>query len=92
MTQAPEGRQMAIEPDDVSSRRDLATFVADLQINLEEHPEEWENANLGRFLDALSRYLDGLDGWCRNNAPHVDPEKASWRLFATALAGAKVYE
>lgn len=92
MKQAPEGRQMAIEPDDVNSRQDLAAFVTQMRVDLEEHPEEWENADLSRFLDALSRYLDALPGWCRNNAPQVDPEQASWRLFATALAGAAVYE
>jgi hypothetical protein len=76
----------------VESRKDLAAFVDDLVIVLEEHPEGWENATLPRFLDALARYLEDLDGWCANNAPEIDPEIARWRLFAVALAGARVYE
>ena len=77
---------------EVESRQDLAAFVDELADDLESHPERWENATLPRFLDALARYLDGLDGWCANNAPEIDPEIAQWRLFAVALAGAQVYE
>ena len=80
------------EPLDVQSRQDLADFVDTLAIDLESHPERWENATLPQFLDALARYLYGLDGWCANNAPEIDPEAAQWRLFAVALAGATVYE
>jgi hypothetical protein len=80
------------EPLDVQSRQDLAAFVDELAADLEEHPDRWENVSLPRYLDALARYLYGLDGWCRNNAPEVDPETAQWRLLAVALAGASVYE
>jgi hypothetical protein len=80
------------EPLEVRSRADLAAFVDTLLADLEAHPEEWENATLPRFLDALARYLQDLPGWCRNNAPEIDPEVAQWRLFAVALAGAQVYE
>jgi hypothetical protein len=80
------------EPLDVRSREDLAAFIDALLADLEARPREWENATLPRFLDALSRYLLDLPGWCRNNAPGIDPEVAQWRLFAVALAGAQVYE
>jgi hypothetical protein len=80
------------EPLDVRSREDLAAFIDALLADLKARPQEWENACLPRFLDALSRYLLDLPGWCRNNAPDIDPEVAQWRLFAVALAGAQVYE
>ena len=80
------------EPLEVHSRLDLAAFVEELLADLEAHPDKWENASLPRYLDALARYLRDLDGWCRNNAPEVDPELAQWRLLAVALDGASVYE
>ena len=80
------------EPLYVQSRLGLAAFVDSLAGDLESNPERWENATLPRFLDALARYLDGLDGWCANNAPEIDPDAAQWRLFAIALVGATIYE
>ena len=68
------------------------TSLLTLAGDLESNPERWENATLPRFLDALARYLDGLDGWCANNAPEIDPDAAQWRLFAIALVGATIYE
>jgi hypothetical protein len=80
------------EPLAVQSREDLACFVEALLEDLEAHPEQWENATLHRYLEALTRYLRDLPGWCRNNAPDIHPEVAQWRLFAVAMAGAQVYE
>ena len=83
---------MDISPLGVVSRLDLAAFVAKLQSDLAIHPEGWENANLPSFLRALSAYLEDIDGWCKNMAPEVDSDRASWQLFAIALVGARVYE
>lgn len=80
------------EPLAVKTRADLSAFVDWLASDLQANPAEWENDTLPRFLDALARYLDDLDGWCRNNAPDIDPEVAQWRLMAVALSGASVYE
>ena len=80
------------EPLAVQSRADLAAFVDSLLADLNARPESWENDTLPQFLEALARYLRDLPGWCRNNAPAINPELAQWRLFAGALAGAQVYE
>jgi hypothetical protein len=83
---------MVDDPLAVESRSDLATFVEALAADLVANPAGWENASLPAFLDALARYLDDLPGWCRNNAPDIDPEAAQWRLLAVTLSGASVYE
>lgn len=80
------------DPLSVRTRADLSAFVDALAADLEANPNEWENTTLPRFLEALARYLDDLPGWCRNNAPAIDPEAAQWRLLAVALGGAAVYE
>lgn len=80
------------DPMAVRSREDLAAFVDGLLLDLQSQPEGWENATLERYLDALSRYISGLPGWCKNNEPAIDAEKAEWQLFAIALAGAQVFE
>ena len=78
------------KPVEVQSRRDLAAFVHGLFADLESHPEQWENATLPHYLEALARLHQDLDGWCATNAPEIDPEAAQWRLFAVALAGATI--
>lgn len=82
---------MDVNPFGVTTRLDLATFVAQLRADLLAQPKGWENATLDSFLGALSVYLKDVDGWCKNMAPDIDPEVATWRLFAITLVGAKVY-
>ncbi|WP_442481556.1 DUF7660 family protein [Aeoliella sp. SH292] len=76
----------------VQSRLDLSNFVRDLRADLNCQSDEWENVDLGSFLDALSAYLNDLPGWCANCAPGIDPENPTWTLMAVALRGASVYE
>ena len=80
------------DPLHVQTRDDLVNFVETLLEELKEHPEQWENATLERYLEALARYLRDLPGWCQNVEPTIDPETAQWRLLAVALAGAQIYE
>ncbi len=80
------------DPHAVRTRHDLSEFVDRMAEELREHPGRWENVTLGAFLQALARYLVDLDGYCRNMAPEIDPDRPDWRTFAIALAGAAVYE
>ena len=83
---------MDTNPLEVTTRMELAAFVTRLRVDLLTQPKGWENATLDSFLGALSVYLKDVDGWCKNMAPDIDPELATWRLFAITLVGAKVYE
>ncbi|WP_020475328.1 DUF7660 family protein [Zavarzinella formosa] len=79
-------------PMAIHSRDDLVSFIDHLAADLESNPAGWENDTLPKFLDALSRYLHDLPGWCLNNSPETNPETAQWSLIAVALSGAAVYE
>ena len=52
----------------------------------------WENADLGRYLDAMASWLGSADNYYRNTGQTMDTSKPSWRLFANILLAAKVYE
>jgi hypothetical protein len=77
--------------DQVASLADVARIVDEMLIDLEAHPGEWENATLERFLDALSRSLNGLPQLYRNFG-ETFPDPPTWKLFAEALVMATVYE
>jgi hypothetical protein len=52
---------------------------------------EWENADLGRFLDGLAGFLADLDGYFARRGQQV-PDQPSWGLLAATLIAATGYE
>jgi hypothetical protein len=79
------------DPRSVRSRDELARFVRGLADDLKQRPETWANDDLGRFLEAMSAWIDDMDGYYRNRGEAV-PAQPEWRTLAEILAAAKVYE
>jgi hypothetical protein len=75
----------------VADRHSLAHFVRGLVEDLNEHPERWENADLGDYLEAMAAWLEDMDGYYANKGRST-PETPSWTLIAEILSAAKVYE
>lgn len=59
--------------------------------DLREHPDEWENSTLDRFLEALAAVLDGLPYLYANRGEQL-PSTATWKILAEALVSASGYE
>jgi hypothetical protein len=74
------------------SRADLADLVERLAADWRRSPEEWDNRDLGAFLDGMSLWLRDADGYYRNNASELDADVPSWRLFGDALLAGRVYD
>ena len=72
--------------DRVNSKEWFAEFLAALQADWEAGGREleWENSNLGRFLEAMHAWIQDMD--------QRIPEQPSWRTFADILYAAKIYE
>jgi hypothetical protein len=71
---------------EVGSRAGLARVVREMSADLAgQGAVEWENATLGRFLDALAAYLD-------DSGRPDDGDEASWAVLARALIAATGYE
>ncbi|MFI6262851.1 hypothetical protein [Micromonospora sp. NPDC051006] len=77
--------------DQVTSRPDVARVVDEMLNDLREHPGEWENATLERFLDALSASLDALPQLYANRGETLLVQP-TWKIFAEALVMASGYE
>lgn len=75
----------------INSREDLANFISELKIDLNQNNSEWENPSLERFLEAMQGFVVNLDGWEKNC--NIDTTKmTSWQLVGHLLLAAKMYE
>jgi hypothetical protein len=73
------GRFASVEASRVVTRQDAALLVEAMVDDLRQHPDEWENHTLERFLEALA-------------SGRTWPEQLSWRVLAEALTMASGYE
>ncbi len=67
-------------------------FLNELLSDLQTNKNAWENRDLESFLEALSRYAEGIDGLYVNTNQNVDADKASWKVIADMFMGARIYE
>ncbi|MCU7822852.1 hypothetical protein KSNIM_14515 [Kitasatospora sp. DSM 101779] len=77
--------------DGVRTREDLAAHIDGLLADHRERGEEWENATLGDFLEALAACVRGSPGWYPNAGREV-PADGDWAFFARVLDSATGYE
>lgn len=66
----------------ISTQPELASFIANLRRDLAAHPEEWENATLERYLEALEAVMHETRF----------KDEPGWRTMAKALLSASRYE
>ncbi len=62
-----------------------------MRADLADHPHEWENHTLERYLDALAAMIDSVDSLLANRGENL-PKQPSWALIAELLVGASGYE
>ncbi|MBK0404966.1 hypothetical protein I5M27_18420 [Adhaeribacter sp. BT258] len=77
---------------EVKDRQTFSEFAKLLLEDFEKNKENWENKNLGDFLEALQRYSEDVDGYYKNVHPELDANVPTWRVFADILCGATMYE
>jgi hypothetical protein len=75
----------------ISKKEDLIEFLAKLRKDYNQSPEDWENDNLERFLEAMEAWLTDMDGYFQNIG-EPSPSTPSWKLIAQILLAARSYE
>lgn len=80
-----------METEEVRNHHDLAEFIRQFLGDLEQNPQGWENATLPHFLEAMSAFVDSIDGYFENRGEPM-PEQPGWQTFADILAAARIYE
>ena len=80
-----------VDPRAVGSREKFAEFLRNMARDFREHPDNWENADLGTFLGAMAAWIDDMDGYYAANGGSV-PDQPTWKTLAEIVAAARVYE
>jgi len=75
----------------ISTREDLVSFVRTLSNDFNQNPLEWENKNLGQYLEAMSAWIQDMDGYFKNTNQPM-PTIIDWRVIGQILLAAKIYE
>lgn len=74
------------------NREEFSKFLLQLQTDLEENPQNWENRTLFDFLEAMSRYTLDIQQFYKNTEQNINADEPSWQVFADIMLGAKIYE
>ena len=75
----------------VRSREDLAAVVRSLVRQHADGQGNWENTDLGAYLEALAAWVEDMDGYFLNRGERT-PSQPSWKTIAQILAAARIYE
>lgn len=67
---------------------DFLTFVVDLAMDANEHPEEWANTTITDYLGQIASWVD--DNHIFDDI--IDWEKVDYKLFAKMLYMGKICE
>ncbi|WP_449243642.1 DUF7660 family protein [Chryseobacterium paludis] len=44
------------------------------------------------YLEAMSSYIQDIDGYYINTSQNIDLEKINWKVFSDLLKGSSIYE
>lgn len=86
------GDALVERAEGVLTKKDFAAFLDLLARNLRDHPEEWENATLGQYLQGLCGFVEGMEGYYSNAGIQLGTDRPGWRVLADVLLAGRVYE
>lgn len=80
-----------IELESIHTRDDLIVFIRYLESQISSIECDWGNFTLDRYLEAMSAWINDMDGLYNNLNIKLEDEPV-WRTFARILHAATIYE
>ena len=74
------------------TKLEFILFVENLRADFIENKEQWENKTIEDYLEAMSHYVEDIDGYYKNTNQNIDLEKVDWKVFSDILKGSSIYE
>lgn len=75
----------------VLDQKSFAEFVALMAQEFSESGDQWENKDLQSFLDAMSGWIESMDGYYLNTGQAYDEKNVTWKTFADIMWAATMY-
>jgi len=75
----------------VQTRDDFVRFLTKLQADLRDNRDQWANADLASFLEAMAAWVQDSEGFYQNTGQRA-ADLPPWRLFADILMASRMYE
>ena len=79
------------EVNKITTKEEFINFLNQLIKDFKKNPEQWENRDIESFLQAMSFWIEDMDGFY-SNMKLPKPESINWSFLASALCAASVYE
>jgi hypothetical protein len=71
------------------TKEDFISFAQELSNDYYDNSDKWENVDIRNYLEALSAWVDSMEGYYKNFKLPV-PKNPNWQLIAEMLVAAKV--
>ena len=75
----------------IKTRADFVAFIHSLLRDFRERPEQWENASLEAYLEAIAAWVQDMDGYYLKGGEQV-PKHLTWKSLGEILLAARIYE
>ncbi len=75
----------------ITDKASLLELCHELCSDLERNPDNWENHTLEQFLEAMTGWIQDMDGYYKNIGAEI-PKELSWKILGDILTAAKDYE
>lgn len=74
------------------TKQEFIQFIGNLKTDFIQNKEQWENKTIEDYLEAMTRYVEDIDGYYENTNQKINLEKVDWKVFADILKGSSIYE
>jgi hypothetical protein len=75
----------------IQSRQEFLAFARTFLSSLRSRPEDWTNRDLASFLEAMTAWIEDMDGYYQSRGEPV-PEQPTWKALGQVLLAARIYE
>ena len=75
----------------ISSKEEFEHFLKCLLQDYKENQNDWENADLSRYLDGLAQFAIDMSSYYANLKEDINVNDITWRIAAEMLLAASVY-
>jgi hypothetical protein len=88
-------RVLSPDPHEVAAPSDLAAFLRRLSRHFEEEPDDWQNWNVGDYLESIAAWLDATPTLPEARAERereLGEERPTWGGVAILFEIGRIYE